>query len=135
MQYEVSPLDVPAIQAENPLWMNRVEAQSFAVLRRRVNRVPRALEYCRNVFGRIFVEFYPLTAVPSSLEQLCRVFSQPVELRRVVDHQIRSGARYAFALVHSHWPGIELMTMARGLLVGVMSRWRSIMKLPMNLRD
>ena len=70
--------------------------------------------YCRNVFGRIFAKFYPLAVVPSSLEQLCRVFSQPVELRRVVDHHIRSGARCAFALVHIHWPEIELMMAAQG---------------------
>ena len=42
------------------------------------------------------------------------MFSQPAELRRVIDHQIRSGARCAFSLVHSHWPGIELMTAAQG---------------------
>ena len=94
--------------------MDRGEARSFVMLYHRVKRVPQAIEYCCNVFGCIFAEIYPLDHVPSSLEQLCRMFSQPAKLCRVVNHQIQSGACCAFALVHSHWPGIELMTAARG---------------------
>ena len=86
----------------------------FAVLRLRVSRVPKAMEYCCKVLGSIFSEFYPLDPVPSSLEKLCRVFSHPLELRRVVNHQIQAGARCALALVHSHWPGIDLMLAAHG---------------------
>ena len=66
------------------------------------------------MFGRIFAEFYPLDHVPSSLEKLCRVFSQPADLRRVVNHQIYAGARCAFAFVHSHWPGVDIMLAAQG---------------------
>src|ERR1041385_4861007 len=69
---------------------------------------------CCGVFGRIFAEFYPLDPIPSSLEKLCRVFSQPAELRRVVNHQIYAGARCAFSFVHSHWPGVDIMLVAPG---------------------
>ena len=57
VQSEMSRLEDPVLQAENPLWMDRSEARRFVVLRRRVNRVPQALEYFRDVFGRIFAEF------------------------------------------------------------------------------
>jgi len=59
-------------------------------------------------------QFYPLAAVPSKLEALCRFFVQPSELRRVMDHQIRAGARAALGLVHSHWPGVNLDEVVRG---------------------
>ena len=93
--------------------MDRACARAFAVLRLRVERVPQALEYFHRVLGGIFSEFYPLRSVPSSFETLCRVFSQPTELRHVVDHQIHAGARYALALVHNHWPGVNI-TLAVG---------------------
>lgn len=58
--------------------------------------------------------FYPMDPVPSSLDKLCRVISQPLELRRVVNHQIHDGARFALALVHSHCLVIDFMLAARG---------------------
>ena len=57
---------------------------------------------------------YPLAVVPSSLEVLCRFFSQPAELRRVTDHQIHAGARVALGLVLSHWPGVDFAKVVRG---------------------
>ena len=66
------------------------------------------------MLGGIFSEFYPLRSVPSSFEMLCHVFSQPAELRRVVDHQIHAEARCALALVHSHWPGVNIALAAGG---------------------
>ena len=108
VQSELSRLDDPDVQASNPFWMDRVRARACDVLRLRVERVPRALEYCCKVLGRIFFEFYPLRSVLSSFETLFRVFSQPAELRRVVNHQIHSGAHCAFAFVHSHWPGVNI---------------------------
>ena len=62
----------------------------------------------------IHAQFYPLAVVPSKLEALCRFFSQPFELRRVIDHQIHAGARPALGLVHSHWPGVDLAEVVRG---------------------
>lgn len=112
MQWELSRLDDPTVQAENPFWWDRAQARLFAVLRLRVGRVPRALEYCYKVLGGIFSEFYPLDPVPCSLEKLCRVFSMSASLRRVVNHQIRAGARCAFALMHSHWAGVDVMMAA-----------------------
>src|ERR1041385_7760964 len=109
VQSDLLRLEDPVVQTNNPFWMDRACARVFAVLRMRVERVPRALEYCRGVFGRIFAEFYPLDHVPSSLEKLCRMFSQPADLRHVVNHQIYAGARCAFAFVHSHWPGVDIM--------------------------
>ena len=114
VQSELLRLDDPAVQAVNPLWMDRARARAFAVLRLRVSRVPKAMEYCCMVLGGIFSEFYPLDLVPSSLENLCRVFSRPLELRHIVNHQIQAGAHCAFAFVHSHWPGIDLMLAAHG---------------------
>ena len=42
------------------------------------------------------------------------MFSQPAELRHVVNHQIHAGAHCAFAFVHSHWPGVDIALAARG---------------------
>ena len=114
VQSELSRLDDPDVQASNPFWVDRARARAFAVLRLWVERVPRALEYCHRVLGRIFSEFYPLRSVPSSFEVICCVFSQPAELRRVVDHQIHARARYALALVHSQWPGVNIALAAGG---------------------
>ena len=86
VQLELLRLDDPVVHASNPFWMDRARARAFAVLRLRVERVPQALQYCCRVLGGIFSEFYPLRSVPSSLETLCRAFSQPTELRRVVNH-------------------------------------------------
>src|SRR3954471_12701302 len=118
MQSELSRLDDPDVQASNPFWVDRARARAFYVLQLRVERVPRALEYCHKVLCGIFSEFYPLWSVPSSFEVLCRVFSRPAELRRVVDHQIHAGARCALALVHSHWPGVNIALAAGGPLSG-----------------
>ena len=76
--------------------------------------MPAALKYCQRVLGGIHAQFYPLAVVPSKLEALCRFFSQPSELRRVIDHQIHAGARVALGLVHSHWPGVDLAEVVRG---------------------
>ena len=114
MQSELLRLDDLVMQANNPFWMDRSRARVFAIFRRRVERVPQTLGYCCWVLGGIFFEFYPLIPVPSSLERLCLVFSQPAELRRVVNHQIHAGARCAFSFVHSHCPGVDIMLAARG---------------------
>ena len=114
MQSEMSRLDDPAVQANNPFWADGARARSFALLRLRVERVPAALKYCQRVLGSIHAQFYPLAVVPSKLETLCRFFTQPSELRRVMDHQIQAGARVALGLVHSHWPGIDLDEVVRG---------------------
>ena len=42
------------------------------------------------------------------------MFSQPAELRRVVNHQIHAGARAALGLVHSHWSGVNIALAVRG---------------------
>ena len=112
VQSELLRLDDPVMQANNPFWMDRARARVFVVFWLRVERVPRALEYCGRVLGGIFSEFYPLKPAPSSLERLFHVFSQPAELRLVVDHQIHAGARCAFAFVHSHWPGVDIVLVA-----------------------
>ena len=52
--------------------------------------MPAALQYYQRVLGGIHSEFYPVQVVPSSFETLCRIFSQPAELRRVMDHQIHA---------------------------------------------
>jgi len=114
VQSEMSRLDDPEVRASNPFWEDGARARSFALLRLRVERVPVALEYCRRVLGGIHAQFYPLEVVPSKLEMLCRFFAQPSELRRVMDHQIRAGARAALGLVHSHWPGVDLDEVVRG---------------------
>src|ERR1043165_521471 len=105
----MSRLDDPEVQANNPFWSNGARARAFALLRIRVERVPAALKYCQRVLGGIHAAFFPLEVVPSSFEKLCRVFSQPEELRRVMDHRIRAGARVALGLVHSHWSGWILL--------------------------
>ena len=122
------------MQANNPFRMDRARARVFAVLRMRVERVPRALEYCRGVFGRIFADFYPLDLVPSSLEKLCRMFSQPADLRRVVNHQIYVWARCAFAFVHTHWPGWTLCWQLEVLLVVELSQWTTNMPWQISLQ-
>ena len=86
VQSEMSRLDDHAVWENNPFWADGARARSFALLRLRVERVPVALEYCRRVLGGIHAQFYPLAAVPSKLEALCRFFTQPSELRRVMDH-------------------------------------------------
>ena len=114
MQSEVSRLDDPVVRASNPFWADGARARSFALLRLHVERVPVALKYCQRVLGGIHAQFYPLAVVPSKLETLCRFFTQPAELRRVMDHQIQAGARVALGLVHSHWPGVDLVEVVRG---------------------
>ena len=114
MQSEVSRLDDPEVRASNPFWSDGARARAFALLRLRVERVPAALKYCQGVLGGIHAQFYPLAVVPSSLEVLCRFFSQPAELRRVIDHQIHAGARVALGLVHSHWPGVDFAEVVPG---------------------
>ena len=91
MQSEMSLLDDPEVQASNPFWSDGARARAFALLRLRVERVPAALKYCQRVLGGIHAEFYPLQVVPTSFKTLCRMFSQPAELRRVMNHQIHAG--------------------------------------------
>ena len=114
MQSEMSRLDDPEVRENNPFWADGARARSFALLRLRVERVSAALKYCQRVLGGIHAQFYPLEVVPSKLETLCRFFTQPSELRHVMDHQIRAGARVALGLVHSHWPGVDLDEVVRG---------------------
>ena len=110
----MSHFDDPAVRANNPFWADGARARSFALLRLWVERVPAALKYCQRVLGGIHAQFYPLAVVPSKLEAICRFFSQPSELRRVIDHQIHAGARVALGLVHSHWPGVDFADVVRG---------------------
>src|ERR1043165_9174874 len=110
----MSHLDEPTGRANNPFWADGARARSFALLRLRVERVPAALKYCQRVLGGIHAQFYPLAVVPSSLEVLCHLFSQPAEPRRVMDHQIHAGAGVALGLVHSHWPGVDFAEVVRG---------------------
>src|SRR3954462_11390061 len=110
----MSRLDDPEVRANNPFWADGACARAFALLRRRVERVPAALKYCHRVLGGIHAQFYPLAVVPSRLEDLCRFFAQPSELRRVINHQIHAGARVALGLVHSHWPGVDLAEVVWG---------------------
>ena len=84
------------------------------MLRLRVERVSAALRYCQRVLGGIHSEFYRLQVVPTSFETLCHVFSQPAELRHVMDHQIHAGARDSLGLVHSHWPGADIARVVEG---------------------
>ena len=114
MQSEMSRLDDPAMRANNPFWADGARARSFALLRLWVERVPTALKYCQRVLGGIHAQFYPLAVVPSKLETLCRFFTQPSELRRLMDHQIQARARVALGLVHSHWPGVDFAEVVRG---------------------
>ena len=114
MQSKMSRLDDPEVRANNPFWADGAHARSFALLRLRVEWVPAALKYCQWVLGGIHAQFYPLEVVPSKLEMLCRFFTRPSELRHVMDHQIRAGARVALGLVHSHWPGVDLAEVVRG---------------------
>ena len=114
MQSEMSRSDDPEVRANNPFWSDGARARVFALLRLRVERVPATLKYCQQVLGGIHAQFYPLEVVPSKLEALCRLFSQPSELRRVIDHQIHAGARVALGLVHSHWPGVDHVEVVRG---------------------
>src|SRR3954463_6175449 len=104
----MSRLDDPEVRANNPFWSDGARARAFALLRLRVERVSAALKYCHRVLGGIHAQFYPLAVVPAKLEALYRFFSQPSELRRVIDHNIHAGARVALGLVHSHWPGADL---------------------------
>ena len=121
IQSKLSRLDDPDVQAKNPFWADGARARAFVVLHLRVERVPAALRYCHRVLGGIHSEFYPLQVVPSSFEALCRVFSQPAELRRVMNHQIHAGARAALGLVHSHWPGADIAQ-----VVGGSSWWQGL---------
>ena len=114
----MSRLDDPKVQASNPFCADGARARAFALLRLRVERVPAALRYCQRVLGGIHVEFFPLEVVPASFETLCRVFSQHVELRHVMNHQIHAGARAALGLVHSHWPGADIARVVEGPLGG-----------------
>ena len=91
VQSELSRLDDLSVQANNPFWEDGAHARAFAVLRLRAERVPAALQYCHRVLGGIYSEFYPLQVVPSSFETLCRMFSQPAKLRRLMNHQIHAG--------------------------------------------
>src|ERR1041385_3832893 len=110
----MSRLDGSSVHASNRFWSDRARARACASVRLRVERVPDALKYFQRVLGGIHAEFYPLEVVPLSLERLCRIFSQPAELRRVMDHQIRAGARAALGLVHSHWPGVDFSHVVAG---------------------
>ena len=114
VQSEMSRLNDPEVQSSNPFWADGARARAFALLRLRVERVPAALKYCQRVLGGIHADFFPLEVVPSSFEKLCHVFSQPEELRRVMDHQIRAGARAALGLVHIHWPGVDFSQVVAG---------------------
>ena len=108
VQSELSRLDDLGVQPNNPFWGDGAHARAFVVLRLRVERVSAALRYCQRVLGGMHYEFYPLQVVPSLFYTLCRVFSRPAELRRVMNHQIHAGARAALGLVHSHWPGVDI---------------------------
>src|SRR4051812_17595603 len=110
----MSCLDDPEVQANNPFWSDGDRARAFALLRRRVERVPAALQYCRRVLGGIHAQLYPLAVVPFGLEDLRRFFVRPSKLRRVINHQIHAGSRVALGLVHSHWPGVDLAEVVRG---------------------
>src|SRR4051812_35247553 len=115
----MSRLDDLDVQANNPFWADGARARPFALLCLRVERVSAALRYCHRVLGGIHAEFYPLQVVPSSFETLCHVFSQPEDLRHVMDHQIRAEARAALGLVHSHWPGVDFSQVVGGGPSGV----------------
>src|SRR3954468_6675873 len=110
----MSRLDDPEVHAHNSFWADGARARAFALLQIRVERVSAALVYCYRVLGGIHAQFYPLEVVPSRLETLCRFFSQPAELRRVINHQIYAGARVALGLVHSQWPGVDFAQVVRG---------------------
>src|SRR4051812_50076286 len=110
----MSRLDDLDVQANNPFWADGARARPFALLLLRVERVSAALRYCQRVLGGIQSEFYPLQVVPSSFETLCRVFSQPAELCRVMNHQIHAGSRAALGLVRNHWPGVYIARMVEG---------------------
>src|SRR3954469_12966644 len=110
----MSWLDDTEVQASNPFWSDGARVWAFALLRLRVERVPTALKYCHWVLGGIHAQFYPLAVVPSKHEALCRFFSQPSKLRRVIDHQIHAGSRESLGLVHSHWPGVDIAEVVRG---------------------
>src|SRR4051812_4666554 len=117
----MSRLDDPGVRANNPFWSDGARARAFSLLRRRVEQVPAALKYCHRVLGGIHAQFYPLAVVPSRLEDLCRFFAQPSELRRVINHQIHAGARVTLGLVHSMvW---ILLKLCGDLWVAGTSRW------------
>ena len=63
-------------------------------------------------------ELFPLNEVPKELGDLFRLFAQPDKVRRMVMQQMQAGAHCALAFVHSHWPGADLMEVAKGLPLG-----------------
>ena len=134
MQSELSRLDDPGVQATNPFWADRARARAFAVLRLRVERVPAALQYCHWVLGGIFSDFYPLQVVPSSMETLCRMFSQPEELHRVVNHQIHAGLVLPWVWFIVTGRGSTLLWRWEVLRVVGIIQWKSTMLWLMSMR-
>ena len=61
---------------------------------------------------------FPLNEAPKKLGDLFKLFAQPDKVRRMVRQQMQAGARCTLAFVHSHWPGADLMEVAKGPPLG-----------------
>lgn len=118
IQAEMSRLEDPSVQAKNPLWACGDKAHTFALLRERAGQVPKAVGFCERVLRVVYGELFPLNEAPRKLEDLFTRFIRPEEVRQMVRQQMHAGARCALALVRSHWPGVELMEVARGPPLG-----------------
>ena len=118
IQAEMSRLEDPSVQASNPFWVHGDKARTFALLREGANQVPRAVGFYERVVRVVYGEVFPLNEAPRKLEDPFTCFIHPEDVRQMVRHQMHAGARCALALVHSHWPGVELMTVARGPPLG-----------------
>ena len=66
------------------------------------------------VYGKLF----HLNEAPQKIEDLFTRFIHPKDVCQMVRQQMHAGARCALALVRLHWPGVDLMQVARGPPLG-----------------
>ena len=118
VQAELSHREDATVQSKNPLWEDIDKARVFAILRERAGQVPKAIEFCERVLRVVHNELFSLDEAPRKLEDLFMWFVQPENVRRMVRQQMQVSARHALAFVHSHWPGVDLMAVARGPPLG-----------------
>ena len=114
MRAELSRLGELDVQSKNPLWAYGDKARVFALLRERAEQVPRAIGFCERVLRVVYGELFPLNEAPRKFEDLFTHFICPEDVPQMVRQRMHAGAHFALASVHSHWPGVELMTVERG---------------------
>ena len=84
MRSELSRLRDPSIQSKNQLWADEDKARIFALLRERVEQVPKAIGFCERALRVVYGELFPLNEAPQKIEDLFTRFIHPKDVRQMV---------------------------------------------------